>query len=117
MLASQNRLRKKNDIDNIFRKGKTIASGLFFLKFIKNDFKVNRFAFVVSRKISNKAVERNKVKRRLREAVKQFAISQGFDFIIIARPVIVKANFQEIKDSINEIFNSKINKIISKQCF
>jgi ribonuclease P protein component len=116
MFASKNRLRRKNDIDNVFKKGKAITGGLFFLRFVKNNLNINRFAFIVSCKISKKSVLRNKIKRRLREATKQAEkeTQQGFDFLITAKPTIIDRDFKEIKKDINEVFNSKINKAISK---
>jgi len=121
MLSSKNRLRKKSDIDNVFKHGKTVAGRFVFLKALKNGLENNRFAFVVSLKVSKRAVDRNKIKRRLREIIKQSldkssgqaGLKQGFDFVIVAKPLICNKNFQEIKQDINEIFNFKINKIIS----
>lgn len=116
MLTSKNRLRKKNDIDGVFKKGRTAAGSFVFFKLIENFLNINRFAFIVSRKISKKAVLRNKIKRRLREVIKKNIpnLPQGFDFLIIAKPIIVNKNFREIEKDINEIFHSRINKIISK---
>ncbi|MCX6730005.1 MAG: ribonuclease P protein component [Candidatus Portnoybacteria bacterium] len=115
MLASKNRLRKKNDIDNVFKKGKAVAGGLFFLRFVKNNLNTNRFAFVVSCKVSKKSVTRNKIKRRLREMIRKIIpdIRPGFDFLIITKPLIVDKNFEEIKRDINEVFYSKFNKAVS----
>jgi ribonuclease P protein component len=115
MLASKNRLRKKNDIDNVFKKGKAMAGGLFFLRFVKNDTSTNRFAFVVSCKVSKKSVTRNKIKRRLREIVKKLTLNtlSGFDFLIIAKPPIINKSFKEIEKDVNEVFYFKINKVIS----
>jgi len=116
MFSSKNRLRKKNDIDNVFKKGKTAAGNFVFLRFANNNLNENRFAFVVSLKVSKKSVLRNRIKRQLREIIKKInlELKPGFDFLIIARPIIINKNFQEITKDINEIFNLKINKIISK---
>ena len=38
----------------------------------KNGFLLNRFGIIVSKKISKKAVERNRLKRQFREAIKNF---------------------------------------------
>ena len=114
MLSSKNRLRKKRDINKVFKSGKTVAGRFIFIKIIANRLENNRFAFVVSTKISHKAVVRNKIKRQLREIIKRLEVENGFDFMIIAKPLIVGKNFQEIKQDIDEIFNFKINKIISK---
>ena len=114
MLVSENRLRKKRDIDNVFKKGKTITGNFIFLRIVKNDLDINRFAFVISTKISKKAVVRNKIKRQLREIIKKDILKtkQGFDFILIAKSQIINQDFKGIEKEINAIFNSKLNKII-----
>jgi ribonuclease P protein component len=70
---------------------------------MKNDLGINRFGFVVSKKISPKATVRNKVRRRLTEAIKADAtnIKIGIDSVIIALPGIEKKEFSEIKEAIN----------------
>jgi ribonuclease P protein component len=119
MLPSKNRLRKKSDINNVFRQGAHIAGNFVFLRFAKNNLNANRFAFVVSSKISKKAVLRNKIKRQLREIFKKIAFKQqpGLDFLVIAKPGIVGKKFKDIEKEINEAFDSKNNKIISKKLF
>lgn len=114
MLVSKNRLRKKRDIDNVFKKGKTITGSFIFLRIVKNNLDINRFAFVISTKISKKAVVRNKIRRQLREIIKKDILKtkQGFDFILIAKSQIINQDFKGIEKEINAIFNSKLNKII-----
>ncbi len=116
MLASKNRLRAKNDINNVFKKGRTVSDSFIFLRIAQNDLNANRFAFIVSKKVSSKSVIRNKIKRQLREAIKKniLKIKQGYDFLIIAKPLIVDKDYKAINEKINEIFNSKINKIVSR---
>jgi len=117
MFSSKNRLRKKGDINNVFKKGKNVAGDFIFLRLVKNDLGVNRFALVVSCKVSKKSVLRNKAKRQLREAIKNIIleIEQGFDFIIIAKPAIINQKLKDIEKEINEIFYFKLNKIIPKK--
>ena len=119
MLASENRLRKKSDITRVFEKGRSAAGNFIFLRFAKNDLSINRFAFVVSSKVSPKSVLRNKVKRRLREIIKKIIpeMRQGFDFVIIAKPGIINKKFENIQKEINEIFDFKFDKIIQKKHF
>ena len=42
------------------------------------------------------AVERNRAKRRLREAVARSPIRHGHDYVLIATPVVVEAPFEEL---------------------
>ena len=72
MLSKINRIKKKKDFEIIFKKGKSFKNKLFILRFIKNNLNQNRFGFVVSQKVSKKAVVRNKVRRRLAEIIKSY---------------------------------------------
>jgi len=103
MLAQINRIKKKKDFETIFGNSKSLKNNLFIFKIAKNDLGLNRFGFVVSQKISKRAVVRNKVRRRLSEAVKveMANIKSGTDLVIIALSGIEKKEFVEIKESLN----------------
>lgn len=106
MLAKKNRLKNKKDIENVFKKGKTKTGKLVFLKIFKNNLDISRFAFIVSTKISKKAVIRNKIKRQLREIVRKNLsnIKSGVDIVIIAKPEIINKYFQIIKKDVEGLF-------------
>jgi len=112
MLVENNRISKKKDFDNIFKNGKSARGAFLILKFLQNNLKINRFAFVVSKKVSPKAVVRNKIRRRLSESIKEFNNQSegGVDIIFVALPKIKDKNFSEIKEETNNL----LSKIISK---
>jgi len=113
MLPKKNRLKKKKDFERVFKGGKSFKKGFLILRFKENDLKINRFGFVVSKKISKKAVKRNQIKRRLREVVRSNIdfYKKGFDLVYISLPGLEKQNFQKIKDTILFLLNkSKILK-------
>lgn len=105
MLSKLNRIKKKKDFDVIFKKGASLKSDLLILKVLKNNFEQSRFGFVVSKKVSKKATVRNKLKRRLSEAVKTELknIKDGLDLVFISLPGIEKKEFPDIKKSVNNI--------------
>jgi ribonuclease P protein component len=107
MLAKLNRIKKKKDFETIFKKGKSLKSGFLVLRALKNDLKQNRFAFVVSQKVSKKATARNKVRRRLSEIIKTNLknIKDGFDIVFVALPGIEKKEFLEIKVAAEKLLN------------
>lgn len=113
MLPKINRLTKKKDFDSIFKKGKSLKIDFLVFKILKNDLKESRFGFVVSKTISKKAVIRNKVKRRLREAVfkglknQVTGASKSSDVVIITLPGIEKREFLQIQEVITK-FLSKL---------
>ena len=107
MLPKKNRLTKKNDFDAVFRKGVAVKSDFLILKTLKNNLKESRFGFVVSKKVSAKATVRNKIKRRLRDAVFQkiAEIKNSVDAVAVVLPGAEKKDFLEIKNTINNLFS------------
>ncbi len=81
----------------------------------KNDIPdhITRCGFTVTKKVGN-AVIRNKMKRRLREIFFRLYgnIRSGYDMVIVAKPIIVNASFQNLSEdiyhglAINDMFNS-----------
>jgi ribonuclease P protein component len=104
MLPKINRIKKKKDFEEIFKKGKILRSNFFIFRLTKNDLGLNRFGFVVSQKVSKKATVRNKARRRLTEAIKAEAknVKNGTDLVIIALPGIEKKEFSEIKKAVQD---------------
>ena len=105
MFPKENRLKKTKDFDKVFSKGRSFKKRLFILKKNKNSFGFSRLGFIVNKKVSKKAVIRNKTKRRMRETVKNLfpKIEKGWDIVLTALPGIEKEEFGELKKNIEEI--------------
>ncbi|MGB2762400.1 MAG: ribonuclease P protein component [Minisyncoccales bacterium] len=105
MFSQKNRLRKKNDFDRVFKQGRGYRHGFLFLKVLDNDLGFTRFGVVVSKKISNKAVVRNKIKRQLREILKKKTdtVKKGLDIVFLTNSGIEKENFKDIEQEVEEI--------------
>jgi len=105
MLPKINRIKKKKDFEIIFKNSKSFKNNLFIFKITKNNLGLNRFGFVVSQKVSKKATVRNKIRRRLAEAIRARIkdIKIGTDLVLIALPGIEKKEFSEIKEAINNM--------------
>ena len=106
MLPKNNRIKKKKDFDKIFNKGRFFREDFLVLRFLSNNLKNSRFGFIVSQKVSKKAVLRNRIKRRLRELVKMKLrkMAKGMDFLIIACPGLETKDFWEMEEIINKLF-------------
>ena len=102
MLVKKHKIAKKKDFENIFRKGRSFKEGFLILKVNSNPFPTSRFAFVVSQKVSKKAVVRNKIRRRLKELirVKTSKIKKGKDFVFIALPGLEKQKPLETEENL-----------------
>lgn len=113
LIPKQYRLKKKSDFQKIFKKGRSSAGPYFVLYIRENEEKgPTRIGFAVSKKIGT-AVVRNKIKRRLREAVRSLVpdIKDNYDIIIVARSRIKSISFFEIQKQMINIFNR--NRLVS----
>ena len=106
-MKRQYRLRRNSDFQRVRRVGKLYASPLMVLAFLRNELDYNRFGFVVSKRLG-KAVQRNRLKRRMREAtrLRMNQIKPGYDLVVIARTRINQASYQEISDSLDALLRT-----------
>ena len=111
MLSLQNRLKKKKDFERVFKQGDSARGSLIFMKILKNQNPDSRIGFVVSKKISNKAVVRNKIKRQLRESAREELkkYQPGYDMVIVTLPGIQKVDYKEIKNQVSLVFKKGYN--------
>lgn len=102
MLPKKFRLHADNDIKRLVRGGKTFFLPQLTLKYQVNDQKALRLGFVVSTKVDKKAVIRNKVKRRMREALRAELdnIKNGNDLLFIAKKSCIDLNLVDLKKQI-----------------
>ncbi|MYZ49662.1 ribonuclease P protein component [Propylenella binzhouense] len=59
-----------------------------------------RFGFTVSKRTAKKAVERNRIRRRLKEAVRLApaeAAGRGFDHVLVGRRAVLDADFAALR--------------------
>src|SRR5438270_1104569 len=85
MLSRTNRFHGYNSLRNVYRHGETTRGPLFAIKAMPNPKRQSyRLAVVVSRKVSKSAVERNRIRRRLYELVRESEgqISRPYDIVI-----------------------------------
>ncbi len=106
MFAKKYRVTSIKDFNKIFRNGKSFYDDFFMIKALKNDLELNRFAVVVSKKVSLKAVERNKIKRKLREVLKKNIdlFPENCDAIVYANKSILNKPFNEIEEKLKTCF-------------
>lgn len=90
----------------VFNFGKSVKNPLFILKNKENNLNYSRFAVVVSKKISKKAVERNHIRRRFLAGLKEIESKlKPADYIFILN---LEAKDIQYKDLINNLKNIKL---------
>ena len=111
MLPRINRVTKKKDFEKIFKNSKGFKDDLLLYRAMKNNLDLNRFAFIVSKKVSKKATIRNKLRRRLAEIVADevknispnVQMKAGKDLILTALPGAQKKEFSNLRESVADI--------------
>lgn len=87
----------------IFQHAKSFHTPFFRVMLNPNGLPYSRFGFVVSKKIDKRAVVRNRIKRVLRSAVRDFLENgQGMDVIFIAKQQIIEAGSEIIEKEVYE---------------
>ena len=102
---SLGRLRKGPEFDVVYREGTVVNGPLFVLRMRTNEVGHERWGFAVGKKLAPRAVDRNALRRRLREAARSFAsnaeqvrpLSGGVDIIVTARAPLAGANYNQIR--------------------
>lgn len=102
MLKRAYRLVKESEFREVRAKGRMITTPFFLLQYKKNKREHSRIGFVVSKKVSQNATERNTVKRRMREIVRKEkeALNKGYDVVCVAKKPITALSFQKIKEEL-----------------
>ena len=74
----------------------------------KNNNMLN-ISFVTKKKLGN-AVQRNKIKRRLRnimnDGFKKISIKLDYSYLVIAKPTMLNNEFKDIKETLFQEFNN-----------
>lgn len=105
MLPAKNRLVKRTDFNNVYRKGIFFAEEPLSLKYVRNDLENSRIGFSIEKKFFKKATERNRMKRLLREAFHKNIekIKKGFDIVIFYKKNEKNPEFKVILELVNKI--------------
>lgn len=106
MLPIENRLKQKKDFDIVRKRGHLVPGKMFsFVFFERGDKELSRFGFIVSTKISKRAVIRNRVRRLLRESVQTDLqqLKPGYDCVFLAKTGLVGIRHDEVLKEVEEM--------------
>lgn len=101
-------LRRKADFDAIGRSGQARSTRLLVLRFLRTDRAETRVGMSTPRTLGG-AVQRNRVRRRLRELVRdelrerKATVGAGWDLLLIARPEAAKASHAELRAALRSL--------------
>ncbi len=73
------------------------------VRVLPNQREYSRFGFVVGKRLGN-AVVRNRLKRRLREVVRQTSVRPGYDLVIMGRANCAGETYDALRQALRELF-------------
>ena len=105
MLSKKNRIDKKL-FPEFIKRAKTFSSENLYLKVAHDCPKDRAFAFVASLKVSKKAAERNRLKRRARAVTYPLLedVPSGTCAAVFFKPTIMGKKYGEIKDELISLY-------------
>jgi ribonuclease P protein component len=94
-------LSRPRDFATLQGTGAVRSHPLLVVRILRTDLEKTRFGLATGRKLGG-AVIRNRLRRRLREALRALAPSfqPGWDVLIIARPALVNATHEELTEAV-----------------
>lgn len=111
MLNSRNRLKKKINFARIEIDGKLIQSKSFGMGvFDRKDTNDSCFGFIISTKISKRAVDRNRIKRIMSEVIRinLDKLKSGLDVVFLLKPSVMKIDRETLEKELYEVITKNI---------
>ena len=104
-MPAQRRIRRKPQFDAIKAQGRRLGNGHFGMMVCANDSDGPRLGMAVSIKVAGDGVERNRIRRMIRES---FRLSQhelpALDLVVSARSRAKGATGSELRASLGELW-------------
>lgn len=115
MLAKSHRLTQKKDFARLSTQGRSVFGPFLTMRVRSSGEEGPRIAFITSTKVFKKAVDRNRVKRRLRAIVRELLaeVPRRIHLLFIVKPEALKAPHLELTAEIKRLLE-KIPEALTK---
>jgi len=97
------KIRRGWQFEKVYKEGSKYSDDLFVLYALPNNTKEVRIGLTVTKKIG-KSVQRNRIKRLIREAIRLTdGILPGNDIVVVARKSSAELKCYQVKNSLNQL--------------
>lgn len=96
----------------VYNRGRYLPGRLLAIKVLNKNGEDTRFGIAVGKKVGG-AVQRNRVKRRVREIAREVDVEQGWDIVVMARRSSAEATYSQISNEIRSLLN-KVDLLVVK---
>ncbi|MEE9216324.1 MAG: ribonuclease P protein component, partial [Anaerolineales bacterium] len=101
-MSHSNRLTSATEFRRVRRTGKSYAHPFVLLIASQSKSERCHYGVTASRSVGG-AVKRNRAKRRMRAALRNFDLNPGWDLILVARPGLDEAPWNEFTKAVGDL--------------
>ncbi|MCH8244579.1 ribonuclease P protein component [Patescibacteria group bacterium] len=113
-LPAEKRLKLARDFRAVSRSQRSVKEGKLLFKAKASQKNLSRFGIVVSKSVAKKAVDRNRLRRLLSEALRaqQDSFKSPYDIVLVALPGFSLKDLHEAQSIIEKLFlKAKLTRI------
>ena len=101
-------IKKNNEYKSVYNCNNSISDYNLVLFIKTNDYNYNRFGFTAAKKIK-KAVNRNIIRRRLKEITRknEYNLKEGYGIVLMARVNSVESDYRSLEASFIRLMKRK----------
>ncbi|WNZ48909.1 ribonuclease P protein component [Leptolyngbya boryana CZ1] len=105
MLPQENRLRHRRDFDAVYQRGFRRGSRCFTLRVLKTPEQPTQIGISISKKVSKRAVIRNRIKRQVRAILRNFLprLNAGFSIVIGVRIEAAECDYPQYLQELEQL--------------
>ena len=111
MLSKRYRFHSRGGVKYTYKNGKTVRTKNLSLVYAENSRHHQRFAVVVSKKVLKSAVGRNRIRRRVYEAIRaelpKYKIHNDCIFIVYSKDY-AHISFSEIREAVHSLLSQTV---------
>lgn len=101
-------IKKNAEYKTVYNCNNSISDYNLVLFIKKNNYEFNRFGFTAAKKIK-RAVQRNVIRRRLKEIVRlnENNLKEGYDIVLMARVNATESDYKDLEKSFYKLVKRK----------
>ena len=101
-------IKRPAEIKTILQTGKYVSNPFFKIAYLPSSSPQSRWAILIGKRYG-KAVERNRIKRQLREILRSIApqLQSAFDLLMIPRRTVEEISFQLLREKVHHSFKKE----------
>lgn len=112
--GKKHHLLKPSEFQQVYRQKVWSSNQELTVNLCRNQLSYARLGLVVSKKVSKRAIDRNTIKRHMREWFRQNREKlDGFDIIVTAKPSVLDKSASELRTALADIWKKAYTKSLS----